>query len=125
MKIYMFFLEQLESKINVIIIPNIVVINGQNNDHGAADIGGYLTTNDIPDVFNAGVRSAKNLCKILIKLGVIEEYQSEEHKNAAYDKHQMPFMICFRNVAGDGVFDPPKDDMKSKKTLANDNGHAD
>lgn len=33
----------------------------------------------------------------------------------------MPFMICFRDAAG-AVFDPPKDDMQPKKTLAVDNG---
>ena len=93
------------------------------------DINGYLTIDDIPDneVFTDERRSAKNLCKILIKLGVIEEYQYEEHKNAGYDKHQMPFMICFRTADDaahieQAVFDPPKDDMTPKKTFVADNG---
>lgn len=48
---------------------------------------------------NNNARTAKNICKILIKLGVIEKYDPDEHRNAAYDKHQMPFMICFHTAA--------------------------
>lgn len=74
MKIYMFFLEQLESKISAAITPVVVVNPNGNNDHGVADINSYLTPDNIPNAFDANARTAKNLCKILIKLGVIEEY---------------------------------------------------
>ena len=70
MKIYMFFLEQLESKISTAIL--VQGDQGEGNNARNEDINGYLTADGIPDAFNAGRRTAKNLCKILIKLGVIE-----------------------------------------------------
>lgn len=79
MKIYMFFLEQLEKKIS----PNCVEIADNN------DLAGYTSVDGIVELYTdrQDARTVKNLCKILIKLGVIEKYNSDEHKNVAYDKH--------------------------------------
>lgn len=79
MKIYMFFLEQLEKKIS----PNCVQIADNN------DLAGYTSVDNIVELYTdrQDARAVKNLCKILIKLGVIEKYQYEEHKSTAYDKH--------------------------------------
>lgn len=51
MKIYMFFLEQLESKIAAAILVDADAGEGDNRRN--TDINSYLTTDDIPNVFNA------------------------------------------------------------------------
>lgn len=111
MKIYMFFLEQLEKKIS----PNCVQIADNN------DLTGYTSVDNIVELYTdrRDARTVKNICKILIKLGVIEKYQYEEHKSTAYDKHQLPFMICFDTRADQPVFDPPNSDMKSSDGIIN------
>lgn len=53
------------------------------------DLAGYTSVDNIVELYTdrQDARTVKNICKILIKLGVIEKYNSDEHKNVAYDKH--------------------------------------